>query len=258
MAENKKVDINKYYDKIAFFEKITKYILYSNILLLFVSMNSFEFQNYFYIINIILCIAYVILTKSIDMYLKNITENERRKILIKNSFNVNITNNDSNNYYNNTEKESIKKMGINCLESLFFTKFISNKMSLTENIKISAILLLYIILLIKSKTWKDFVLFFGETIFILEYLFGYLKFCYFKKQVINIYDKLNNAFIISPPKEENILTAEILDATMDYECLKYFCKISLSSNIFVKYNPILSKQWDDIYHKKIEGKITKT
>ncbi|OUM61482.1 hypothetical protein PIROE2DRAFT_12533 [Piromyces sp. E2] len=108
------------------------------------------------------------------------------------------------NYYNNNENESIKKMGLNCFENLFFSKFIANKMIPEEKLKI----------------------------------------------IVNLmYTKVYDVFISSPPKEENVFIGKILDITMNYECLKNFCKISLSSRIFNTYNPILTKEWDDIYKK---------
>ncbi|ORX43896.1 hypothetical protein BCR36DRAFT_586377 [Piromyces finnis] len=121
-----------------------------------------------------------------------------------------------------------------------------------ETIKITTISIIFLILLVQVKDLKGFELIFSQTLFLFEFIFKFLKFRHFKTQVELIYDEIYNIFILSPPKEENIFIARILDCTMNYECLKYFCKISLSSRIFEKYNPTLSKEWDIIYHKKIE------
>lgn len=40
----------------------------------------------------------------------------------------------------------------------------------------------------------------------------------------------------------------LLDATMDYECLKSYCKIATSSKIFNKYN----KEWSDEWNKLLK------
>lgn len=252
--DNKNVqdDVSKYYNRINFFERILKFIFISNLFLLIPSIINFKFQNLCFGISIVLSIIYVIITKAIDIYLKNRAEIERRKTFIKNSFNADITTNNTYNYYNNEEKESIRKMGVNCFENTFFTKFILDKMVFEETLKIFIVFLFYFVLLTQTKSLKGLALLFGQTLFFLEYFFKFIRFQYFRTQVNHIYDQLYDIFIISTTKKENIFTARVLDAIMNYECLKYYCKISLSSKIFNKYNPVLSKKWDDLYHKKIE------
>lgn len=41
----------------------------------------------------------------------------------------------------------------------------------------------------------------------------------------------------------------LLDATMDYECLKSYCKIATSSKIFNKYNKVWSDEWNKLIKK---------
>ncbi|ORX75834.1 hypothetical protein BCR32DRAFT_271639 [Anaeromyces robustus] len=255
--KNKKVEnvqnkIEQLYGKIAFYETITDCLFYINIIIILSFIFQIKFKSLFIIIHIVINSAYIIITRLIDIFLKNYVETEHRKTFIKNSLNANITENTTPDlYYNNNEKESIKKMGLNCFETLFFSKFIANKMIKEEGLKTFGIILIYISLLFQIKNLAALILIISQTFFSIEYIFKFIKLYYFKTQANYIYTEVYDIFITSPPKEENVFIAKILDIIMNYECLKYFCKISLSSRIFNKYNSILSKEWDDIYNKKL-------
>ncbi|ORX75833.1 hypothetical protein BCR32DRAFT_249217, partial [Anaeromyces robustus] len=162
------------------------------------------------LVNYIKDITYVVLTNLVDIYFKNVAENERRKSFIKESFNVNITKRVTHKYYNNEEKDSVKKMGINCFENLFFTKYIAKKMLVTESLKVFIIVLLHTILLIQVKDLELLVLI-TQTVFSSEYLFKYIKFVYFIVQVSRIYAKMFDMFITNPRIDEKKMMVKTLD-----------------------------------------------
>lgn len=124
-------------------------------------------------------------------------------------------------------------------------------MLIVEGIKVFIIILLYIILLIEVEELELLVLI-TQTLFSSEYFFKFIKFIYFKNHVNRIHGKLYDMFITSPNQAEDIMRVKILDATMDYECLKSYCQISLSSRIYRKYNNKLSDRWKEIYENDIE------
>ncbi|KAG4099413.1 hypothetical protein H8356DRAFT_989649 [Neocallimastix lanati (nom. inval.)] len=246
--------VGQLYKKINFLEKITQYFFYINLLIVLSFIFHIQFKNWFILLHICFSIIYNVLSKYIDLYLKNNVETEHRKTFIKNALNANITeNNSTNNYYNNSEKESIKKMGLNCFESLLFSEFIANKMIREEFLKTTGLVLIFISLVISTHNLLDFTLLISQAFLSLEKLYLFIKLLYFKNHVTVLYSDIYSLFVTSRPKNDQVLIAKILDITMNYECLKYFCKISLSSRIFNKYNSALSKEWDDIYHKKIES-----
>ena len=251
--EEKVDEISKLYKRVTVSERIAEIIFYFNIVISAITIFEFKYQDLFFKINIISCILYVTLSNITDIYFKNIAENERRKGLIKHSFHVNITKRKTKMYYNNNEQESIRKMGIDCFENTFFTKFIVNKMMITESIKVFVIILIYIILLIEV-TNTEFLVLITQTIFSSEYFFKFIKFCYFKLQVSRINEKFYDMFVLNPPNDENIMIVKILDASMDYECLKFYCKISLSSRVYKKYKDKLTDEWESLYHENIEIK----
>ena len=122
MSEERKDEIQDLYDVTNKISNFGNILFILNVIISFVLLLDCEYKNIFIIISIILTLGYVILTNINEMYFCNLAENERRKSLIKESFNVNTTLRETNKYYNNTEDPSIKKLGLNCYESVFFTK----------------------------------------------------------------------------------------------------------------------------------------
>lgn len=84
-----------------------------------------------------------------------------------------------------------------------------------------------------------------QTLFSAEVLFYFIKLCYYKFQLDKICREFQDIFFIRGLSEHdaNVL---LLNTTMDYECLKSFCKIATSSKIFLKYNKDWSEKWLDL------------
>ena len=128
MDEERKDEIQELYDKCDNIAKKSNILFIINIILSFILLFDFKYREIFIIGSLLLTIVYVILTNINEMYFSNLAENERRKSLLKESFNVNTTLKETNKYYNNEEKPSIIKLGLNCYESVFFTKKVVDKM----------------------------------------------------------------------------------------------------------------------------------
>ena len=197
--------------------------------------------------SIILTLGYVALSNLNDIYFSNLAETERRKSLLKESFNINTTLRKTNKYYNNNEKPSIKKLGLNCYESAFFTKKVVDKMIFSYAIKISVFIIIYIILMIKSIN-IELLLVITQTLFSAEVLFYFIKLCYYKFQLDKICKEFQDIFFIRGLSNDNA-NVLLLNITMDYECLKSFCKIASSSKIFFKNNKEWSEEWTNLLKK---------
>ena len=88
----------------------------------------------------------------------------------------------------------------------------------------------------------DLLLVITQTLFSAEIIFSFIKLCYYKFQLDKVCKEFQNIFLIIglKNKDANVL---ILDATMDYECLKSYCKI------FLKNNEKWSKEWQKLLNK---------
>ena len=94
----------------------------------------------------------------------------------------------------------------------------------------------------------DLLLIITQTAFSAEIVCYFIKLCYYKFQLDKVCKKFQDIFFILglPNKDTRIL---LLDATLDYECLKSYCKISTSSKIFFKNNEQWSADWQRLLKK---------
>ena len=247
MIKKRKDEIQELYDKCDNIAKFAKKIFVINIILSAVLLCDFKCRGIVIIGSLILNIVYVVLNNINELYFSNIAENERRKSLLKESFNVNTTIRETENYYNNDEKPSVIRLGMNCYESIFFTKKIVDKMMPSQILKMSIIIIIYIVLMIKLEN-MDVLLIITQTLFSAEVFFSFLKLCYYKFQLDKICGEFENIFFKMDINNKNI-DVLILDTTMDYECLKSYCKISISSKIFFNNNEKWSQDWENLREK---------
>ena len=247
MSEERKDDVQELYDKSNKFEKCINVNFIINLGLSILILFDFKFRDFFIFISMFSNVIYVILTNINEFYFKNEAETERRKSFIKESFNIDITTKETTKYYNNNEEPSIEKLGINCYESVFFTQKIVNKMMLLEIIKIGIIAIIYVILLNQINNF-DVLLMATQTLFSAEVLFKFITLCFYRNQLERICKKFEEICFVLGINYENAKVL-FLDTTMDYECLKSYCRIPISSKIFFKNNEKWSKEWDKLYKK---------
>lgn len=246
MDEERKDEIQNLYDRINKISNFGDILFLLTIIISFVLLFDFKHKDVFITLSIILTLGYIGLSNINDIYFSNLTEMERRKSLLKESFNINITLKETNKYYNNEEIPSIKKLGLNCYESAFFTKKVVDKMMFANIIKITIFILIYIVLMIQLKN-LELLLVITQTLFSAKILFYFIKLCYYKFQLDKICKEFQDIFFIRGISSN--MEVLLLDATMDYECLKSYCKIATSSKFFNKYNKVWSDEWNKVIKK---------
>lgn len=237
-------DISKYFKIVGTFEKITNLLFLLNIVINVFLFANLNFKFYISLISLTITIVYIVLMNINDMFLKNTAEKERRKSFLKESFNINLTPNQTNKYYNNKLDPSLEKMGLNCYESVFISRRIANKMLVVSLFKIVLAIVIYVIMF-KLVDSIDVLLIATQTLFSSEVLFYFIKLCYYNFHLNKLDEELYNLlFSMNNVTDETKII--ILERVFDYECLKNYSKISLSSAIFNKYNDEWSKEWRKI------------
>ncbi len=247
MIKGRVDEVQALYDKCDNITKISNLLFIINVFLSFILLFSFNGKEIIINISLILIIIYVTLVNINDLYFSNLAENERRKSLIKESFGVKTTLKETKKYYNNNEKLSVKKFGLNCYESVWFTKNVVDKMLPFSIFKICVLAIIYIVLMINLEN-LNVLLVITQTLFSSEVIFSFIKLCYYKFQLEKINSEFEKIFFVSGANNEN-RDVLILDAVMDYECLKSYCKISISSKIFFNNNEKWSKEWKKLLKK---------
>lgn len=246
MRTGKVDEIKEMFDRYDKINNISSIIFIINFILAFFLIFDYKYRDVVVLISLIFAILYVLLININEMIFSNRADNERRKSLLKESFGVNLTTKQTKKYYNNKEIESINKLGLNTYESVFFTKKIVDKMLPINILKILFLSVIYMILIIRVDN-LDLLLIITQTLFSSELLFYFIKLCYFKNRLDFIYKKFEDIyFILLKSEKEEVINVLLLDLSMEYECLKSYCKISVSTSIFNKYNTVWTKEWNKL------------
>ena len=226
MGEKYKNESHKLFDKCSKNENITLSIYVINIILML--LICFCKDSYISsILNygvIIANIIYIAISGYTDIILKNKSENELRKTMISNSFDVNITTTKSEGYYTNKVEPSIKKLGVNNFESILYTNKITEKMILKKVIKIFFIIAMWIIVITQIDNIEIIALL-TQIVFSADILLDLIKTIYYHINVKVLYNNFYKIFVTDGYREKDIPI--IIEYVMEYECLKSYSHITL-------------------------------
>lgn len=245
MEEKYKNESNKLFDKCSKNENIMLIIYMINVvIMILICFNTNScISNVLNYGLIVINIIYITLNCFTDMILKNRAENELRKTMISNSFNVNITTTKSDGYYTNNAKPSVEKMGINNFESTLYTTKITEKLISKKLIKVLMIIAVWIISITKI-TNLELVVLLTQIIFSADVLLDLIKIIYYHINVKSLYNNFYKIFVTDGYKEKDLPI--IIEYVMEYECLKNYCHITLPNNIFNQEKSSLAQKWDEI------------
>ena len=245
---SRKDDVNKLYSVAVCLKKIINYTFYLNIFLSFVSI-------YFncpiiLVLQLITVLTNILVSFFSDSIYFPKAEEERLRTNIKNAFGVDITEYDTDGYYNNKQPHSIHKIILNTFENIFFTKNIIDKMIVKDLLKpiLSGVLLLALFVFFKERS---IILIVFQSIFSSNYLIGYIKLCIFKIKLDVLYSRFRSK-LLSECRKEGVdsLTKEelviLITDSVEYEMLKSSFKIMPSSRVFHENNEKWSNEWDKI------------
>ena len=91
MDEERKDEIQNLYDRTNKISNFGNILFLLTIIISFVLLFDFKHKDVFITLSIILTLGYIGLSNINDIYFSNLAEMERRKSLLKESFNINIT-----------------------------------------------------------------------------------------------------------------------------------------------------------------------
>lgn len=245
---SKKDDVSKLYDIVISCKKIINFTFYLNIILSFVLIYliSSEILN----LQLITIFLNILVSFLSDFIFFPKSEEERLRSNIKNSLGVDVTENDTDGYYNNKQQHSIQKVILNTFENIFFTKNIVNKMLFKDWIKpfISVVLLTVAFVFFRERS---IILIVFQSIFSSNYLIGYIKLCIFKVKLDVLFSKFRSKLktedrkggVNSLTKEELVI---LITESVEYEMLKSSFKVMLDSKVFKENNEKWSNEWNEM------------
>ena len=253
---SKKDDVSKLYDIVISCKKLINFTFNLNIILSFVSI----FFNYPTILalQLITISINILVSFLLDFIFFPKAEEERLRTNIKNAFGVDITEYNTEDYYNNTQPHSIHKVILNTFENIFFTKNTVDKMIFKDLKKpIFSIILLIVVFVCLGQ--RSVILIVFQSVFSSNYLIGYIKLLIFKKNLNELYSRYRSKLLSECRKEgvDSLIKEELvilITESVEYEMLKSSFKVMLDSAVFKENNEKWSNEWNEMVETIVVSK----
>lgn len=207
------------------------------------------------LVQILTSILYVILMSIDDGHYWYMAESARRKDNLQVGLGINLSDLETDGYYNNQLEPSIIKYAMNTFESNFFSKEIAAKMLVKSLTK--AIVAVFLLISIDwFNTNQEIILVITQSVLSTYIVEETIMLAFYKSKLEKLYDLIYAEFItigITKKSQQNLL----LYYVVEYESIKSYYKVRISYYIFNKYNGQLSQKWDDIKTKcKIKKRLS--
>lgn len=191
-------------------------------------------------------IALVVLFDQLFNYLFFEAGKAKRLDFIDNSFGTDFSGAKSQGYFTNENLSAgIYKMAVNCFENSFFSKNVSSKM--ISGAWIKAVIILVIFVFNAALGAKGLVNLLFQLSLPILLITQAVKVTFFYARINTTYEAFLSLF--SDFKQAgNILgkDPEILKIVLEYQTTLTWGAIPLSDRIFNKYNPTLSRKWNEL------------
>lgn len=242
---SKRDDVNKLYKPSQMIGTICKLLFWSNIVFsasgLFSKGMTLEVLS---VLQIALAVAFVALSLIDDGVCWYSAECERRKNSIQEAFDIRLTENETEGYYNNTYSPSVLKYSVNTFESCFFSKNIAAKM-LVQSAAKSLIALIILIAVGWVIADGSVLLIVTQAIFSAYIVEDTVLLAIYTNRMNKLYDVIYAMLITEGIHQERQIPI-LLMYCVEYESIKAHYKVRLDSKVFSKLNHDLSNQWNVI------------
>lgn len=241
-------DLSDLYKKSKNITKVTSMMFYLNITTAFAVMLTVGVAHRIaMILQIIVAFSFVVLSVVDDYSLWYQAEAARRKSSIESAFSIDLSEMKTDGYYNNNIEPSILKYEVNSFESSFFSKTIASKMLFGECVKSFVAIVVFIIsCLLFSDSEQTLII--AQTAFSSYFVISAIGLLCYKSKLDRIYAEYYHEFVTMGISNEKQVIS-LLTTTIEYEAVKAYFKIRLSSKLFEDNNESLSHQWDDLSRK---------
>lgn len=185
-------------------------------------------------------------------------ERLRRKQLLANAFDVPLTSQTTELYYNNSFSPSHQRLAANVMENAFFGHQIAEDMLLWIRLKTGLYFLAWLAVVSFRHESMDVVVWGTQFVFSADVIAYWCSLELLRSRHESTYDQLYNHFF-HEHHEDNAAkaTAETLDAFAAYESTKAVTGVLLNSKTFEKLNPKLTEEWEVVQKKlSIDGENT--
>jgi hypothetical protein len=193
-------------------------------------------------------LAYFLIDNYLSIFKIPKVEDKRRVHLLTNSFNVPLDNERTNKYYNNELEPSLLKLGANIFENSLFAERVTHEMAKRERIKVILFIAVFVVAILLRTTEIELISILAQTLFASTLVTSYLRLEVLHHKNKAIYDCLHDIFLFhnQPTENDEKLSAKLLDCFVKYESAKAYSGVKQDTKIFLKINPEVTQEWEEI------------
>lgn len=238
----------KYYRPLSRAEHVSTFLFWVSAILSIITLILTEqpWSEFLQMAFVTFVVALFVLGYFIRLWLAPRAEKHRRLDLLSNSYSVSLTHENATEYFNNNEKNPIRRLTLSILESSFFTKSILMEMLRWERTKIVFYFIFWLICVLTRRAELSWVAVATQAIFSEELVAKWLRMEWLRLKCEEVFNKLQRLVITANGFSNSNYHAQVLENFSEYEAAKARASTAVSESIFKKRNPALSAEWDAI------------
>ncbi len=196
---------------------------------------------------IIICVLLFFLNGLVlRLYLFPRAEDQRRKQLLSDSFGVLLSHEQTDGYYNNDQKNPIKRLSASVMESSFFTYRLSKLMLVSMRVKTFLLIGVFFLATIVRSTELEALSVAAQTLFGGEIVTKWVRLEWLRSRSEMVFNNLNRLFVGKTSFNKPAGQSDAIDQFAFYETTKAAAATLISTNLFRKNNECLSQEWEQI------------
>ena len=245
---SKRDDVNCLYKQSQKLNNVCQVLFWANVGFAMISLLPFiTITSIIISAQILISALYIILKIIDDGCLWYNAEAVRRKNNLQVALDLNLTDLETEGYYNNREEPSLIKYAVNTFESSYFSKENATRMLIKSFVKAWVSVVVVVIIGWISPS-KDFLFVITQAVFSAYIIEEAIMLTIYKVKMDKLYNLFYTEFVtvgVSKQKQQYLLLSHVVE----YEAVKAHYKVRLDTSWFNKHNEQLSSKWEEIQSK---------
>jgi hypothetical protein len=179
----------------------------------------------------------------IRTYFASRAHSSRFADFVSNAFSVPLVPSPSEGYYNTPEGDPFLRMSASVLENTLFTKSILGRMLRFERARICVYILAWLWAAVYRATDLELLAVAAQVLFSEQLLSRWVRMEWLRSRVERLYEDLYALIQSTSDPSSKEFRARVIETLIRYETSKAQAGLSLSSRVFNKLNPELSRKW---------------
>lgn len=240
-----------YYKPLIQAERLSDFLFYISAVLsiaaLLVSGGNYPtLSNIIQIVFVLSVISIFVIGVMTRLYLSPRAEDKRREDLLSNSFDVNLTHENTVGYFNNDQKNPIKRLAASVMESSYFTTNITKEMLFWERLRVGLYSAIWLVSVLARTTDLSIIAVGAQVLFGEQILFRWFRLEWLRHRSEQTYKSIQRLITTARTFNKASSHAQVLECFAIYETSKSNASMTLSNRIFQKRNETLSQDWEKI------------